>query len=62
VDERSAVWHSIDGDWCVSAVIVADAQYYEVTHRGQSLAELDTFAELARWVPLHLLVAEDQHA
>jgi hypothetical protein len=62
VDERSAVWRSIDGDWRVSAVSSADTQYYLVTHRGQPLAELDTFTELARWVPLHLLVAEDQPA
>jgi hypothetical protein len=62
VDEHSAVWHSIDGDWSVSAIRARDGQFYRVGHRGEMLAELDSFIELAHLVPLHLLVAEGHDA
>jgi hypothetical protein len=62
VDEHSAVWHSIDGDWSVSAISARDGQFYRVGHRGELLAELDSFIELAHLVPLHLLVAEGHDA
>ncbi|GIL29142.1 hypothetical protein [Actinocatenispora comari] len=64
MDAATGAWRSIDGAWRVRA-IHDDAnggggeQFYRITHDGKHIADLDDFAQLARWVPLHLLVDDE---
>ena len=38
----------------------SSGSFYQIKHHGKLVAEVDTFAELAALVPLHLLVDDQQ--